>query len=95
MTLPELPAPLQRVSWLTWPIVLIVIQQIWFPAPAGSIVAGLVLGLITSLVSLGMYLVYRANRVLNFTAAELGLLPAVLSVMEKAYCFNQLQAKFW
>ena len=50
-------------------------------AGPGSIVAGLVLGLITSLVSLGMYLVYRANRVLNFTAAELGLLPAVLSVM--------------
>ena len=70
-----------RVTWLTWPVVLVVIQQIWFPAPTGALVAGFILGLITSLVSLGMYLVYRANRVLNFTAGELGLLPAVLSVM--------------
>ncbi|NKB42223.1 MAG: hypothetical protein GKR86_14515, partial [Ilumatobacter sp.] len=62
-----------RVSWLTWPVVLVIIQQIWFPAPAGSLLAGFILGLITSLVSLGMYLVYRANRVLNFTAGELGL----------------------
>jgi branched-chain amino acid transport system permease protein len=77
----NLPAPVTRLEWLTWPVVLIVLQQIWFPAPAGSIVAGLVLGLITSLVSLGMYLVYRANRVLNFAAAELGLLPTVLAVM--------------
>ena len=77
----KLPDWADRVSWLTWPIVLVVIQQILFPAPAGALLAGLILGLITSLVSLGMYLVYRANRVLNFTAGELGLLPAVLSVM--------------
>jgi ABC-type branched-subunit amino acid transport system permease subunit len=28
------------VGWLTWPIVLVVIQQMLFPAPAGSILAG-------------------------------------------------------
>ncbi|MGA9276207.1 ABC transporter permease [Ilumatobacter sp.] len=72
---------LDRVSWLAWPIVLVVIQQLFFPAPAGALLAGLILGLITGLVSLGMYLVFRANRVLNFTAGELGLLPAVLAVM--------------
>ncbi len=70
-----------RAGWVTWPIALIVVQQLLFPAPAGAIVAGVVLGLITSLVSLGMYLVYRANRVLNFSAGELGLLPAVLAVL--------------
>ena len=77
----RLPDWTDRVSWLTWPVVLVIIQQVWFPAPAGSLLAGFILGLITSLISLGMYLVYRANRVLNFTAGELGLLPAVLSVM--------------
>jgi branched-chain amino acid transport system permease protein len=81
MTGITLPTVARKLEWLLWPAVLIVLQQIWFPAPAGSIVAGLVLGLITSLVSLGMYLVYRANRVLNFSAAEIGLLPAVLTVM--------------
>ena len=77
----KLPDWVDRVSWLAWPVVLLIIQQLFFPAPAGAVVAGLILGLITSLVSLGMYLVYRANRVLNFAAGELGLLPAVLSVM--------------
>ena len=60
---------------------IVLIQRLLFPAPAGSILAGTVLGLVTSLVSLGMYLVYRANRVLNFAAGELGLLPAVFAVL--------------
>ena len=77
----RLPDWTDRVAWLTWPVALVVIQQVWFPAPAGALLAGLILGLVTSLVSLGMYLVYRANRVLNFAAGELGLLPAVLAVM--------------
>ena len=70
-----------RAGWLTWPVALVIVQQLVFPAPAGSLLAGVVLGLVTSLVSLGMYLVYRANRVLNFSAGELGLLPAVLAVL--------------
>lgn len=76
-----LEAVWSRVGWLTWPVVLIVVQQLLFPAPAGSILAGAVLGLMTSLVSLAMYLVYRANRVINFAAGELGLLPAVFAVL--------------
>lgn len=69
------------MDWLLWPAVMLGIQQVFFPASSGTLLAGLVLGLITSLVSLGMYLVYRANRVLNFTAGELGLLPAILAAM--------------
>jgi len=57
------------------------VQQVLFPAPLGSILQGCVLGLITALVTMGMFLVYRANRVLNFSAGELGLLPAVLAVL--------------
>jgi len=71
----------QKTGWLTWPVVLIAVQQVLFPAPIGSVLQGSVLGLITALVTMGMYLVYRANRVLNFSAGELGLLPAVLAVL--------------
>lgn len=71
----------QKVGWLTWPVILIGIQQVLFPAPAGSVLQGSILGLITALVTMGMYLVYRANRVLNFSAGELGLLPAVFAVL--------------
>lgn len=68
-------------SWLVWPVLLVAIQLLFFPAPAASMLSGVILGLITALVALGMYLVFRANRVINFAAGEMGLLPAVLSLM--------------
>ena len=80
MTL-ALPGWTRWISWLFWPAVIVVIQQRLFPAPAGSIFSGVILGLITSLVALAMYLVYRANRVINFAAAEFGFLPAVVTML--------------
>ncbi|MEE2807168.1 MAG: hypothetical protein VYB10_08750, partial [Actinomycetota bacterium] len=77
----QLRAASQRFSWVAWPAILVVAQQLLFPAPAGSFVSGLVLGSITALVALAMYLVYRANNVLNFAAGELGLLPAVFAML--------------
>ena len=74
-------AHVAQLSWLTWPVVLIAIQLLFFPTPAASVLSGVILGLITALVALGMYLVYRANRIINFAAGEMGLLPAVLSLM--------------
>ena len=56
-------------------------QQIFWRTPLGAILQGIVLGLLTSLVALGIVLVYRSNRVLNFAQGELGLLPTILSVM--------------
>ncbi len=64
-------APVAGVLWL---------QVAFFPLPSGQWAFGLVLGLMSSLVALGMALVYRANRVLNFAQAELGTAPTVLVV---------------
>ena len=58
-----------------------VAQLLLFPSPVGQWIDGLILGLLTALIALGIVLVYRANRVLNFAQGELGLLPAVLAVM--------------
>jgi len=63
------------------PAMIMLVQAIWFGAPAGVMINGVVLGLLTALVALGMFLVHRANRVLNFAQGELGLVPAVLAVM--------------
>ena len=41
----------------------------------------MLIGLLTAMVSVGMALVYRANRILNFAQADLGYIPASLSVM--------------
>jgi branched-chain amino acid transport system permease protein len=68
-------------TWLLAPAFLLIIQQIFWRAPLGAVLQGVVLGLLTSLVALGIVLIYRSNRVLNFAQGELGLLPTVLSVM--------------
>jgi branched-chain amino acid transport system permease protein len=56
---------------LVWPI----------PAPLGVIVNGALVGSRVALIALGIALVYRANRVINFAAGDLGQLPATLAVL--------------
>ncbi len=61
-------------------IALIAVQLIWFGMPAGAWVRGVVLGLLSALLAMGMALVYRANRVVNFAQADLGFVPTTLAV---------------
>lgn len=49
-------------------------------ANPGLYLYGAVLGLIGALVAVGMALIYRANHILNFAQAELGLVPTVLAL---------------
>ena len=53
--------------------------------PAGVSLQGVVVGLLGALVAVGMSLVYRTNRVLNFAQVQLGLAPAALAVSLVAY----------
>ena len=74
-----------RPGSLVWSLApaaaVLVAQQVAFPAPAGIVVRGLVVGGLTALVALGMALVYRANRIINFAQADLGLAPTVLAFL--------------
>jgi branched-chain amino acid transport system permease protein len=75
-------APVARLARTFGPAVAILAaQQVFFPAPAGIVVRGLVVGGLTALVALGMALVYRANRIINFAQADLGLAPTVLAFL--------------
>jgi len=56
------------------------VQLLFFPMPAGAWVRGVIIGLLTALLAMGMALVYRANRVLNFAQADLGFVPTTLAV---------------
>jgi len=49
-------------------------------APLGIIVQGAVLGAVNALVTLAVVLVYRANRIINFAAADIGAVAAVLAI---------------
>src|SRR5437764_1361170 len=56
------------------------LERLW-PAPAGVILKGMVIGGLYSLVALGLALVYRANRIINFAQGDLGGTPAALGVL--------------
>ncbi|MGA0263122.1 MAG: ABC transporter permease [Ilumatobacteraceae bacterium] len=65
---------------LTPAIALVAVQLFFFGVPLGAWLRGVVIGLLTALLAMGMALVYRANRVLNFAQADLGFVPATLAV---------------
>ncbi len=66
-----LPLGALAFATLVWP----------FPAPIGVIVNGALVGGRVALIALGIALVYRANRVINFAAGDLGQVPATLAVL--------------
>jgi branched-chain amino acid transport system permease protein len=71
----------RRAAWQLLPAAgLIAVQLVFFEMPAGAWVRGVVLGLLTALLAMGMALVYRANRVINFAQADLGFVPTTLAV---------------
>ncbi|MGN6473350.1 MAG: ABC transporter permease subunit, partial [Mycobacteriales bacterium] len=47
----------------------------------GIILLGAVLGMLYALLAFGLILVYRANRIINFAHAGLGLVPAVTALL--------------
>jgi branched-chain amino acid transport system permease protein len=74
-------AQLQRFGWQLLPAVgLVAVQLAFFGMPAGAWIRGVVLGLLIALLAVGMALVYRANRVINFAQADLGFVPTSLAV---------------
>jgi branched-chain amino acid transport system permease protein len=60
---------------------IVVLQQVFFGVPLGIFIRGVIIGLLTALVALGMALTYRANRFVNFAQGDLGTVPVVLMVM--------------
>lgn len=62
-------------------LVVLAVQLAFFPVPKGVFLRGVMIGLLTAMVSVGMALIYRANRVLNFAQGDLGYVPASLAVM--------------
>ena len=60
--------------------VLVFVAAVWH-VPSGVLVQGAIIGSLTSLLALGLALVWRANRVVNFAAGDLGAVPATFAVL--------------
>ena len=52
----------------------------WHP-PMSFVLEGVITGLLTSLLAVGIVVVYRANRIVNFAQAELGAVPANFALL--------------
>ena len=61
-------------------LLIVALQLAVFPIELGGWCLGVVTGLLTALVALGLALVYRANRILNFAQGDLGMVPTTLAV---------------
>ena len=62
-------------------LILLFVQQVLWPAPLGVIVRGMLIGGLTALISFGIALIYRANRIINFAQGDLGAAPAATAVL--------------
>jgi branched-chain amino acid transport system permease protein len=60
---------------------LLIVQQVFFPAPWGVVINGALVGGRIALIALGIALIYRANRIVNFAQGDLGAVPAALGVL--------------
>lgn len=69
---------LQVVAVLSVAFVLC-LQLIVYPMPLGNWIRGGVLGLLNAMLAMGMALIYRANRVVNFAQADLGSVPTAFA----------------
>jgi branched-chain amino acid transport system permease protein len=69
---------LQVVAALSVTFVL-ALQLIVYPMPMGNWIRGGVLGLLNAMLAMGMALIYRANRVINFAQADLGSVPTAFA----------------
>jgi branched-chain amino acid transport system permease protein len=62
-------------------VVVYAVQAIFFPTPTGQLLKGIIIGGLTALIAIGISLVYRSNRIINFAQADLGAVPAAFTVM--------------
>lgn len=73
----------RRAVWLPSaafapPIAILALQLTVYPLPLGVFARGVLVGAVTALIALGMALIYRSNRIVNFAQGDLGAAPAVL-----------------
>lgn len=61
-------------------LAIVLLQLTVYPAGPGAWSLGVVTGLLTALLALGLALVYRANRILNFAQGDLGTVPTTIAV---------------
>ena len=76
--------PPARIAVLTFAvpaIVLIDVADVFWSPTLGIVVQGALIGSLTALFAVGLALVYRANRIVNFAQGDLGAVPAIFAIL--------------
>src|SRR5437588_7209211 len=55
--------------------------QLYFHLSLNYLIAGVALGSLYGIVAVGLILIYRTNRIINFAAAAVGAVPAILALL--------------
>jgi len=71
----------RRAAAITPALVLVAAATLVWPSPPGVVVQGALVGSLTALTALGLALVWRAKRVVNFAQGDLGAPVAVATVL--------------
>src|SRR5439155_26139234 len=64
-----------------WILAFFVLVESIYPAPTSILVLGLVNGSLSGLIAIGLVLVYRTNRIVNFAQFDVGGAVAVLTAL--------------
>jgi branched-chain amino acid transport system permease protein len=70
------------IGWLAGSLVVWAFMAEVLPKglPAGIVLLGIVYGAIYALLAVGIVMIYRGDRIINFAQAQIGVLPAVLAI---------------
>src|SRR4029077_13287636 len=70
----------RQYQWaITFWIIAFVVFRVVFPAPWSILVLGVALGSLSALGAMGLVLIYRANRIINFAQGQIGGVGAVMA----------------
>ncbi len=62
-------------------VVLTALSVVLWQPTLGIVVQGALVGAISALLAVGIALIYRANRIVNFAQGDLGVVPAILAIL--------------
>ncbi len=79
----DLRATARSIGMAVLPLALMLagVKVFWSGVPVDIYLVGTIEGLMTALIALGFVIVYRANRIVNFAAADLGSVPAAFALL--------------
>lgn len=72
---------LARWAWFVPLLAMLDVADVFWNPTRGTALQGAVIGALTALMAVGLAVVYRANRIINFAQGDLGAVPAVFVLL--------------